>query len=382
MRRLIAITPPENIFSEQRRIINMIRSGEYEYVHIRKPSFTRQQLREYLQVFPMDVRQRLSLHQHQDLALELNIKGIHLNKNFTSITDEYKDKRLSASCHSIEEFVQREKECEYCFLSPIFNSLSKQGYASNFDLKELKNLFSQAVLNEKCVALSGITKENIPILEKVGFHSFAMLTDAWTLPKTMFITHQNDKYSYLESALLALDNNIKFIQLRMKDASKEQILDIAQTLRPLCDKHSALMTVDDKIELLESNLFDGVHLGKNDMPINQAKGITMSNYLLGATCNSEQDIRQAIINKADYIGLGPYKYTQTKKKLSPILGNEGYKRILQNVQTSLPIYAIGGITLEDLQILKLTGVYGVAISSLILQSSNPQATIKEILKIF
>ncbi len=382
MRRLIAITYPTNVFSEQRRIINMIRSGEYDYVHIRKPEFSKQELKEYLQVFPMDVRQRLSLHQHQELALEMNIKGVHLNKNFTQITDEYKDKRISASCHSIEEFKQKESICEYCFLSPIFSSLSKKGYLSNFDLKELKLLFYQGVLNDKCVALSGITKQTIPLLKQVGFKSFAMLTDAWTLPKTMFITHQNEKYSYLDSAILAIENHIKFVQLRMKDAKDEDVLKVAQTLRPLCDKHSVILIVDDRVNLLQTGLFDGVHLGKNDMELTKAKKITKNDYLLGATCNALQDVRQANLCDVDYIGLGPYKYTQTKKNLSPILGNEGYQKILNNSKNSKPIYAIGGIVLEDLKTLKQIGVYGVAISSLILQSPNPQTTIKEILKIF
>ena len=128
-----------------------------------------------------------------------------------------------------------------------------------------------------------------------------------------------------------------------------------------------------------------MHLGKNDMPIAEAKKLTDNKFLLGATCNTEDDVFRTIADGADYIGMGPFRFTTTKKNLSAILGLEGYSNIMQKLQSrgmKKPIYAIGGITVADLENLKQTGIYGVAISSVILESQNPNNTIKQILKTF
>jgi len=384
MRRLIGITPQENVFREQERISAMIRSGKVEYFHIRKPDFSENQMREYLSKFDADVRKHLSLHDHHRLAVEMNIGGVHLNGRNPNPPVSFSG-RISRSCHSIEEVLQCKDKVDYCFLSPVFDSISKQGYCSKFSLAELKRLFDKKVLDEKVCALSGVTFDNISELEEVGFSSFVMLSALWELPRTMFISHQNSHFDYISGCKEALRGGIRFVQLRMKDASNDDVLAIAKILRPECDKYAALLTVDDRVNLLGTGLFDGVHIGKNDMPVCEAKKITGSKFLLGATCNTEEDVLHAISDGADYIGMGPFRFTTTKKNLSAILGLEGYSNIMQKLQSrglKMPVYAIGGITLDDLEDLKQTGIYGVAISSVILDSRDPNNTIKQILKTF
>lgn len=384
MRRLMGITPQENVFREQERISAMIRSGKVEYFHIRKPDFTEIQMRDYLSHFDADVRKHLSLHDHHRLAVEMNIGGVHLNSRNPNPPENFGG-RVSRSCHSVEEVLQCKNKVDYCFLSPIFDSISKQGYCSKFSLAELKHLFDEKVLDEKVCALSGVTFDNIGQLEEVGFSSFAMLSALWELPRTMFISHHNAKYDYISGCKEALRGGIRFVQLRMKDASDEEVVATAKVLREECDKYAALLTVDDRVNLLETGLFDGVHIGKNDMPVCEAKKITGSKFLLGATCNTEEDVFHAIADGADYIGMGPFRFTTTKKNLSAILGLEGYAQIMQEMQSrgaKTPIYAIGGITVNDLPDLKATGVYGIAISSVILDSENPNNTIEQILKTF
>ncbi len=384
MRRLIGITPQENVFREQERISAMIRSVKVEYFHIRKPDFTEMQMRDYLSHFDADVRKQLSLHDHHYLAVEMNIGGVHLNGRNPNPPENFAG-RISVSCHSVNEVLQCKNKVDYCFLSPIFDSISKQGYCSKFSLAELKRLFDEKVLDEKVCALSGVTFDNIGQLEEVGFSSFVMLSALWELPRTMFISHQNSNFDYISGCKEALRGGIRFVQLRMKDASDDEVVAIAKILRPECDKYAALLTVDDRINLLETGLFDGVHIGKNDMPVCEAKKITGSKFLLGATCNTEEDVFHAIADGADYIGMGPFRFTTTKKNLSAILGIEGYSNIMQKLQSrglKMPIYAIGGITVDDLENLKQTGIYGVAISSVILESQNPNNTIKQILKTF
>ncbi len=383
--RRIGITPEQTVFREQQRITAWLRSGAVQYFHIRKPQFTEAQLRDYLAAFPADVRERLTLHDHHTLVLEMGIGGVHLNGRNPVLAKGLEGKRVSASCHSIEEFAERQGQCAYCFLSPVFDSVSKQGYASAFSADVLKKAFADGILNDKAVALGGVTREKIALLQEIGFSACASAGDLWALPQAMFITHHNERYSYLDSARMALNNGLRFIQLRMKEASDDEVLALADRLRPLCDEKAALLTVDDRIHLLETGLFDGVHVGKNDIPVAEAKKITGSRFLLGATCNTPADALKAIADGADYLGVGPFRYTETKKNLAPVLGLEGYANltdILQQQGQSIPVYAIGGITTADLNTLKQTGIYGIALSGVLLNSDDATRDCNEILRVF
>ena len=383
VRRIIGITPEQDVFRERERIINMLRSGEITYFHIRKPYYNENRMREYLSFFPYDVRKRLALNDFQYLADEYGIGGIHINKRFDKTNTKTDNKRISVSCHTIKEVADWKNQVDYCFLSPIFDSISKQDYQSKFSFEELKTVFKQNILTDKVIALGGVTFNNLNTLKEIGFSQFAMLSSLWMLPKTMFISHFNDRYDYISGSIAALSGGIRFIQLRMKDVSDEEVLKTAKVLREECDKHSALLTVDDRIHLLETNLFDGVHLGKNDMPISEAKKITRDKFLLGATCNTVEDVKKAVNDGADYLGIGPFRFTHTKKNLATVLGLDGYKKIngfMQQNKMNIPVYAIGGITTEDLSDLSDTGIYGVAASGVIL--NNSQETINKFLEIF
>lgn len=367
MRRLIAITEESYSFREHERIVRMLRSNSFNYVHIRKPNMNERDMREYLSRFPKDIRHLLCLNDHQELAKEYGIGGIHINSRFSFLTEETKGLRISKSCHSIEEAIESQDKYDYCFLSPIFDSISKKGYKSAFDHSEIRNLFKKNVLHDNVFALSGVTTENIPYLEDMGFNGVAMLGAAWQLPRMMFITHQNERYSYIQSVKKSLSVGIKFLQLRMKDATDDEVMQVAEQINPLCEQNNAILTIDDRIELLETGLFDGVHVGKNDMPLDEAKQITGKKFLLGATCNTIEDVENAIKKGADYIGMGPYRFTTTKKNLAPILGLDGYKSVISKLKPQIPIYAIGGIEKTDIKLLREVGVYGVAVSSMLLR---------------
>ena len=198
------------------------------------------------------------------------------------------------------------------------------------------------------------------------------------MDKIYFITHQNEKYSYLESAKLALDNGIKLIQLRMKHRGLSQRMEVAYILKKECEKYKAKLIINDDYRLALEVEADGVHLGQKDEAISIARNKIRENQIIGKTCNSLEHIKQAVESGADYIGLGPYRFTWTKENLSPILGIEGYK----NLNLDIPIYAIGGIRLEDAKPLSETGIYGIAISSLILESKDPEKKVKELRKYF
>ncbi|MFA5540796.1 MAG: thiamine phosphate synthase [Bacteroidales bacterium] len=204
------------------------------------------------------------------------------------------------------------------------------------------------------------------------------------LEKVQFITHSNSNIDYFQSAVLALKGGLRFIQLRMKDSNREELISTGKRIKEECDKYNSLFILDDHVELVNEIGANGVHLGKEDMPIKEARKILGKDKIIGGTANNFEDIVKHFNDGADYIGLGPLRYTNTKKKLSPILGFEGYREIIEKCKTQgidIPIYAIGGIRIEDIEGLKRIGVFGIAISSLILESEDSETTINEINKI-
>lgn len=199
-----------------------------------------------------------------------------------------------------------------------------------------------------------------------------------------FITHYTDRYTYLDSVRIALEGGCRWIQLRMKEASPEEIIPIAKEAMAMCRKHGATFIIDDHVELVKRLGADGVHLGKNDMPISEARRILGKDFIIGGTANTFEDVRMHAEAGADYIGCGPFRFTTTKKNLSPVLGLEGYSDIVSKMKTegiNLPIVAIGGITKEDIPSLMKTGINGIALSGSILRAENPIEEMKEIITI-
>ncbi|MCP3893917.1 MAG: thiamine phosphate synthase [Bacteroides sp.] len=197
-----------------------------------------------------------------------------------------------------------------------------------------------------------------------------------------FITHETDRYNTLESAIMALEGGCKWIQLRMKEATLEEIEQVALKLKPLCKEHEAILVIDDHVELARKLEVDGVHLGKTDMPVDQARSILDEAFIIGGTANNFEDVLMHYRAGADYVGVGPYRFTRTKKNLSPVLGAEGYATLINRMKEagiSLPIVAIGGITNEDIPELLQLGVNGIALSGSILQAEDPREETKRII---
>lgn len=197
-----------------------------------------------------------------------------------------------------------------------------------------------------------------------------------------FITHFTDRFSYLDSARMALEGGCRWIQLRMKEATSEEREQVARAVQALCRDYQATFIIDDDVDLVLRLKADGVHLGKNDLPIAEARRILGKDFLIGGTANTFNDVRAHYQAGADYIGCGPFRYTTTKKNLSPILGLEGYRSIVQQMHDAgiaLPMVAIGGITYDDIPAILETGVTGIALSSTILQAEDPVAETRRIL---
>ncbi len=199
-----------------------------------------------------------------------------------------------------------------------------------------------------------------------------------------FITHCTEQYDYVTSARLALEGGCRWIQLRMKEQPTDAIREAAWQIEPLCRRYGAMFLLDDRVELVQELHADGVHLGKHDMPISEARYLLGEEYIIGGTANTYEDVYSHYQQGATYIGCGPFRFTTTKKNLNPVLGLEGYRMILSRMQAegvSLPVVAIGGITAADIPDILSTGVDGIALSGTILHASDPVAETQRILQL-
>jgi len=202
--------------------------------------------------------------------------------------------------------------------------------------------------------------------------------------KLQFITHYTERYSYLDAAHMALEGGCRWVQLRMKDTSMEDIEPVALEMQSLCRQYGATFIIDDHVELAGKLHADGVHLGKKDMPIADTRRILGKEYIIGGTANTLEDVLQHYEAGADYIGCGPFRYTTTKKNLSPILGLEGYTAIIRRMQEAdihLPVVAIGGITIADIPAVMQAGVSGIALSGTVLHADNPTKEMRRIISL-
>ena len=203
------------------------------------------------------------------------------------------------------------------------------------------------------------------------------------MKQIQFITHENSRFSYADGAEMALRGGCRWIQLRMKEASDTEFIAVADKIAPMCREYGATFILDDRVHLVNSCRANGVHLGRNDMPVADARNQLGEKMIIGGTANTIDDIERLWHDGADYTGCGPYRFTTTKKNLSPILGLDGYQYITNEMKQrgiQLPIVAIGGITAADIEPLLATGIDGIAVSGAILNALNPFDEMAEFIK--
>lgn len=199
-----------------------------------------------------------------------------------------------------------------------------------------------------------------------------------------FLTQDLTQLTHQELAEIACKNGIQWLQLRVKNQNFDTYLQIAKDVKNICKYFNTTLIINDDVALCKAVNADGVHLGKNDMPVVKAREILGNKIIIGATANTLEDCIQHQKNGANYIGLGPYKFTSTKENLSSILGLQSYKQIVNASKgvIKIPIIAIGGIKVEDVQPILQTGVYGIAVSSAINLSTEKEKTIADFLNQF
>jgi thiamine-phosphate pyrophosphorylase len=193
------------------------------------------------------------------------------------------------------------------------------------------------------------------------------------IAKLQYITQEIEGKSHAQLAEEACKAGITWVQLRVKNKGCAEWKEIALETQAVCKKYGAKLIINDSMTLAKDIGADGVHLGKNDLSTAEARRLLGDKFIIGGTANTFEDVLMHAQAGVNYIGLGPFRFTATKDKLSPILGLEGYKEILARCSTAgiqIPVIAIGGIVAGDVALILEAGLHGVAVSSAITNSGS------------
>ena len=180
------ITLPWLFVGEAARIVALLQRREVDYVHIRKPGARREDMEKLVESIPQAYRNRIVLHDHFPLAEKYRLFGIHLNRRNPEVPRGWKGS-VSRSCHSLEEVVRWKNRCDYVTLSPIFDSISKAGYRSAFTREEIAEAARKGIIDEKVMALGGVTFNKMKEVTAMGFGGGMILGDAWNYHRVLSI---------------------------------------------------------------------------------------------------------------------------------------------------------------------------------------------------
>ena len=197
--------------------------------------------------------------------------------------------------------------------------------------------------------------------------------------KLQYISQGKTPEEHLANIQGACTAGADWVQLRLKNVDPKTVLETAKKAREITSHFQTRLIINDYYKVAKEVNADGVHLGKEDACPEKVKAFLGKFYTVGGTANTLEDCKNLLAKKVDYIGLGPFRHTETKKKLSPILGTKGYQALLDELKTDTPIIAIGGIVLEDVAEIMNTGVFGIAISGAITKNFNGISAFNKVL---
>ena len=198
------------------------------------------------------------------------------------------------------------------------------------------------------------------------------------MEKLLYISQETPESSHAENIRAACEAGCRWVQLRVKSGD---VSAVAFEAKQICDHFGAKLSINDHPVIARTIGAYGLHVGLQDVPVNEARKIVGKDCWLGGTANTLSDALMHAAAGADYIGAGPFRFTTTKKNLSPILGIEGYRGLMKGISGKLPVLAIGGILLEDIPALMNTGVHGIAVSGLITHAPDKKVMVTRILKL-
>ena len=199
------------------------------------------------------------------------------------------------------------------------------------------------------------------------------------LSKLHYISQGKTSQDHLRNIQKVCENGVELVQLRLKEMTTETILETAEKARGITAQFNVKLIINDHYEIAKAVKADGVHLGKTDACPLVVRDYLGEQFIIGGTANTIEDCKVLIKKEVDYIGLGPFRFTETKKNLSPVLGLEGYKQLIDKLEKDTPIIAIGGIGMGDVTSIMKTGVYGIAVSGTITKDFTSISKFRETL---
>lgn len=179
-RKLIVVSHSERLDKEAEAISSLFQMG-LKYFHLRKPTWKVEEVERLLYEIPEEFRENIILHNHYELVKTWGLKGIHITQKTknSGIEEEFEGYHTSISTHSEDEVLLLDRSYDYAFISPVFDSISKEGYRSRFLVDNLSNFFRENEINTEIIALGGITPNNIKSLQNIPFDGYAVLGYLW-----------------------------------------------------------------------------------------------------------------------------------------------------------------------------------------------------------
>ena len=177
--QLIIISNPEDFFAEHELLLKLFNAG-LENFHLRKPDSSIEDYKKYIEIIPEKYHKHIIIHKYINLYNEYNLKGVHFSRDNKHRISEFNQAGIqkSISCHSFDELLNL-KGFQYAFLSPVYDSISKENYHSKFSTKEIINFFQKSIISTKVIALGGISSGNIKKVLSMGFDGVAIMGALW-----------------------------------------------------------------------------------------------------------------------------------------------------------------------------------------------------------
>ena len=200
------------------------------------------------------------------------------------------------------------------------------------------------------------------------------------IPKLHYISQGISPAEHLENIQKACNAGAELVQLRLKGFPEKKLLKFAHEAWEITSHFQTRLLINDLYKIAREVKADGVHLGKTDSCPTVARKYLYTWQIIGGTANTLQDCETLIEKEVDYISLGPFRFTETKADLPPVLGLEGYAAILDVLKTDTPILGVGGITTTDVAAILATGISGIAVSGAITRDFNSIKLFNELLR--
>jgi thiamine-phosphate pyrophosphorylase len=178
------------------------------------------------------------------------------------------------------------------------------------------------------------------------------------------------RFSHTQLTQLAIKGGADTIQFRQKSGSTREMIKLASEMKTLCADNEVAFIVNDRVDIAIAAEADGIHLGQDDFPIPLARRLLGEDVIIGGSAATMEEAQACFSEGADYVGFGPVYPTTSKEDAGPVSGAELLKKVVQSI--SLPIIAIGGVSVENVHEVMKAGAHGIAVISAVCCQEDPE----------